>query len=52
MERGYNQGSNVPPWLIKVGVIIALALMGLGLLLGMLVARIRFGAKPEESASA
>jgi hypothetical protein len=52
MERGYNQGSNVPPWLVKVAVMISLILLGLGLLAGLLVARIRSGAKPEEAAVA
>ncbi len=52
MERGYNQGSNVPPWLVKAAVIISLILLGLGLLAGLLVARIRSGAKTEAAASA
>lgn len=52
MERGYNQGSNVPPWLVKVAVMISLILLGLGLLAGLMVARIRTGAKSEPDASA
>lgn len=45
MERGYNQGSNMPPWLVKAAAIIALILLGLGLLFGLLIARISAGAK-------
>lgn len=52
MERGYNQASNVPPWLVKAAAIISLILLGLGLLVGLLVARIRSGSKPETAAAA
>lgn len=44
-ERGYNQGSNVPPWVAKVAAIVALILLGLGLLSGLLIARISAKAK-------
>lgn len=50
MERGYNQGSNAPPWLVKVAVIVALILLGLGLLGGLLVARLASGPKAEKAA--
>lgn len=52
MERGYNQGSNIPPWLIKVAAVVALILLGLGMLGGLLMSRIRSGARPETAASA
>ena len=44
IKRGYNQISNLLPWLVKVAVIIALILLGQGLLAGLLLSRIE-GAK-------